>query len=65
MLADKRYDGAAVRDDIEQRGGNAMIPTIDCARLSGRAKCSQHRSSRQRSEGVALSVLKALGDVSP
>ena len=27
MLADKGYDSNAVRDDIEKRGGAAMIPT--------------------------------------
>jgi transposase len=27
MLADKGYDSNAVRDDIQRRGGEAMIPT--------------------------------------
>jgi transposase len=28
MLGDKGYDSEAVRQDIEQRGGQAMIPSI-------------------------------------
>ena len=35
MLGDKGYDSEAVRQDIEQRGGQATIPSIASRKIQG------------------------------